>query len=61
MYLDEKYPEVPLQATDPLRRAQDKMLVENFAGVRPTSFKNFFRISVHEIVLLLLRLHQLLF
>lgn len=33
VYLDEKYPEVPLQSTDPLRRAQDKMLVENFAAV----------------------------
>lgn len=32
-YLDEKYPEVPLQSTDPLRRAQDKMIVENFAPV----------------------------
>ncbi|XP_050682913.1 pyrimidodiazepine synthase-like [Leptidea sinapis] len=31
VYLDEKYPEVPLQAADPLRRAQDKLLVELFA------------------------------
>ncbi|KAL4711983.1 hypothetical protein ACJJTC_003650 [Scirpophaga incertulas] len=30
-YLDEKYPEKPLQASEPLRRAQDKMIVENFA------------------------------
>lgn len=34
VYLDEKYPEGPLQPTEPLRRAQDKMLLENFAGVR---------------------------
>lgn len=34
VYLDEKYPDVPLQATDPLRRAQDKMLVENFAAAQ---------------------------
>lgn len=33
VYLDEKYPDVPLQAQDPLRRAQDKIIVENFAGV----------------------------
>lgn len=32
-YLDEKYPEIPLQSSDPLRRAQDKMLVEGFAAV----------------------------
>ncbi|KAJ2943719.1 hypothetical protein O0L34_g16832 [Tuta absoluta] len=34
VYLDEKYPEVPLQSTDPLRRAQDKMIVENFAAAQ---------------------------
>lgn len=34
VYLDEKYPEVPLQASDPLRRAQDKMLIENFASAQ---------------------------
>lgn len=34
VYLDEKYPEVPLQSSDPLRRAQDKMLVENFGGAQ---------------------------
>lgn len=33
VYLDEKYPETPLQSTDPLRRAQDKILVELFATV----------------------------
>lgn len=33
VYLDEKYPEIPLQASDPLRRAQDKILVESFAPV----------------------------
>ncbi|XP_041986189.1 uncharacterized protein LOC121738292 [Aricia agestis] len=34
VYLDEKYPETPLQSTDPLRRAQDKMIVELFAGAQ---------------------------
>ncbi|CAG9793943.1 unnamed protein product [Diatraea saccharalis] len=34
VYLDEKYPDAPLQATDPLRRAEDKMLVENFSGAQ---------------------------
>ncbi|KPJ07248.1 Glutathione S-transferase omega-1 [Papilio machaon] len=33
-YLDEKYPEVPLQPTDPLRKAQDKMLVEQLTGAQ---------------------------
>lgn len=33
VYLDEKYPDVPLQSSDPLRRAEDKMLVEQFASV----------------------------
>lgn len=33
-YLDEKYPEVALQSTNPLRRAEDKLISENFAGVR---------------------------
>lgn len=32
-YLDEKYPEVPLQSSDPLRRARDKVFVELFMGV----------------------------
>ncbi|KAI5637093.1 pyrimidodiazepine synthase [Phthorimaea operculella] len=34
VYLDEKYPENPLQSTDPLRRAQDKMIVENFGAAQ---------------------------
>lgn len=38
VYLDEKYPEVPLQSTDPLRQAQDKMLVENFAGAQSSYY-----------------------
>lgn len=33
-YLDEKYPEPALQSADPLRRAQDKIIVELFASVR---------------------------
>ncbi|XP_075979033.1 pyrimidodiazepine synthase-like [Anticarsia gemmatalis] len=33
-YLDEKYPDGPLQASDPLRRAEDKMLVEEFASAQ---------------------------
>nr|UQS35840.1 glutathione-S-transferase omega 2 [Plodia interpunctella] len=34
VYLDEKYPDISLQSADPLRRAQDKMLVENFASAQ---------------------------
>ncbi|XP_063535233.1 pyrimidodiazepine synthase-like [Cydia strobilella] len=37
-YLDEKYPEVPLQATDPLRRAQDKVFVELFLGAHSSFY-----------------------
>ncbi|KAG6444795.1 pyrimidodiazepine synthase [Manduca sexta] len=33
-YLDEKYPDVALQSSDPLRRAQDKMFIETFAGAQ---------------------------
>ncbi|KAJ8716033.1 hypothetical protein PYW08_013318 [Mythimna loreyi] len=33
-YLDEKYPDVPLQSTDPLRRAEDKIIVELFAAAQ---------------------------
>lgn len=33
VYLDEKYPEIPLQSTDPLRRAEDKIISENLAAV----------------------------
>ncbi|KOB75341.1 Glutathione S-transferase omega 1, partial [Operophtera brumata] len=33
-YLDEEYPEVVLQSTSPLRRAEDKIIVENFAGAQ---------------------------
>lgn len=34
VYLDEKYPDVPLQSSDPLRRAEDKMLVEQFSSAQ---------------------------
>ncbi|XP_021195957.2 pyrimidodiazepine synthase [Helicoverpa armigera] len=34
VYLDEKYPEVPLQSSDPLRRAEDKIIVELFAAAQ---------------------------
>lgn len=34
VYLDEKYPDVPLQSSDPLRRAQDKLVVENFSAAQ---------------------------
>lgn len=33
-YLDEKYPDVPLQSTDPLRRAEDKIIVELFGAAQ---------------------------
>lgn len=32
-YLDDKYPNPPLTAKDPLRKAQDKLTVENFSKV----------------------------
>lgn len=32
-YLDEKYPQNPLLPKDPLKRAQDKILVERFSGI----------------------------
>nr|XP_014088787.1 pyrimidodiazepine synthase-like isoform X1 [Bactrocera oleae] len=32
-YLDEKYPEVPLFPKDPLKKAQDKILIERFNAV----------------------------
>ncbi|XP_077286616.1 pyrimidodiazepine synthase-like isoform X2 [Arctopsyche grandis] len=31
-YLDDKYPNPPLTATDPLRKAQDKLIIENFTA-----------------------------
>lgn len=31
VYLDEKYPDTPLQSSDPLRRAEDKIIPEIFA------------------------------
>ncbi|XP_038223600.1 pyrimidodiazepine synthase-like [Zerene cesonia] len=34
VYLDEKYPDPPLQSSDPLRRAQDKLIVELFAAAQ---------------------------
>lgn len=43
-YLDEKYPENPLLAKDPLQRAQDKILVERFGAVT----SNFMKILVHN-------------
>ncbi|XP_016978847.1 pyrimidodiazepine synthase [Drosophila rhopaloa] len=32
-YLDEKYPQNPLLPKDPLKRAQDKILLERFSGI----------------------------
>nr|ANS56588.1 glutathione S-transferase omega1 [Micromelalopha troglodyta] len=34
VYPDEQYPEPALQAADPLRRAQDKLIVENFTAAQ---------------------------
>jgi glutathione S-transferase len=32
-YLDEKYPETPLQPKDPMQKAKDRILVEHFSKV----------------------------
>ncbi|XP_039965740.1 pyrimidodiazepine synthase-like [Bactrocera tryoni] len=40
-YLDEKYPEVPLFPKDPLKKAQDKILIERFSSVVGGLYKVF--------------------
>ncbi|XP_014088771.2 pyrimidodiazepine synthase [Bactrocera oleae] len=40
-YLDEKYPEVPLFPKDPLKKAQDKILIERFNSVISAMYKVF--------------------
>jgi glutathione S-transferase len=35
-YLDEKYPERPLQPKDPMQKAKDRILVEHFSRVSVT-------------------------
>ncbi|XP_018801591.1 PREDICTED: pyrimidodiazepine synthase-like isoform X2 [Bactrocera latifrons] len=40
-YLDEKYPEVPLFPKDPLKKAQDKILIERFNAVTSATYKMF--------------------
>ncbi|XP_062133394.1 pyrimidodiazepine synthase-like [Drosophila sulfurigaster albostrigata] len=42
-YLDEKYPENPLLPKDPLKRAQDKILVERFSAITGA----FLKILIH--------------
>lgn len=36
-YLDEKYPERPLQPKDPMQKAKDRILVEHFSKVSITA------------------------
>ncbi|XP_028041031.1 pyrimidodiazepine synthase-like [Bombyx mandarina] len=48
VYLDEKYPEIPLQASDPLRRAQDKILVESFAPAQSAYYTAAFNAQALE-------------
>ncbi|XP_037934231.1 pyrimidodiazepine synthase [Teleopsis dalmanni] len=40
-YLDEKYPEKPLYPKDPLKKAQDKILIERFGAVVSPMYKVF--------------------
>ncbi|XP_034831653.1 pyrimidodiazepine synthase-like [Maniola hyperantus] len=48
VYLDEKYPEIPLQASNPLRRAQDKLLVEQFASAQSAYYTAAFNSAALE-------------
>ncbi|XP_030385324.1 pyrimidodiazepine synthase [Scaptodrosophila lebanonensis] len=41
-YLDEQYPEPPLFAKDPLRKAQDKILIERFGAAGSAVYPVFF-------------------
>jgi len=38
-YLDEKYPERPLQPKDPMQKAKDRILVEHFSKITPNIYK----------------------
>ena len=38
-YLDDQYPENPLNSKDPLQRANDKILIEQFCGFCPIFYK----------------------
>lgn len=48
VYVDEKYPENPLQSTCPLRRAYDKMIVENLGRAYTAYYTAAFRSSELE-------------
>lgn len=38
-YLDEKYPERPLQPKDPMQKAKDRILLEHFSRITANTFK----------------------
>lgn len=40
-YLDEKYPETPLQPKDPMQKAKDRILVEHFSKIPANIYKLF--------------------
>ncbi|BFF98607.1 pyrimidodiazepine synthase [Drosophila madeirensis] len=44
-YLDEKYPQNPLLPKDPLKKAQEKILLERFSGVSSAFYKIFLQSS----------------
>jgi len=41
-YLDEKYPERPLQPKDPMQKAKDRILVEHFSRITANVYKLFY-------------------
>jgi glutathione S-transferase len=40
-YLDEKYPQKPLHSKDPLKKAQDRILIERFGAVTTALYRLF--------------------
>jgi pyrimidodiazepine synthase len=44
-YLDEKYPQAPLHSKDPLRKAQDRILIERFGAVTSALYRLFMSVD----------------